>query len=89
MMDRDNYAIITFPNSHLVLKGEKALEKEDVKIIPLPSQISAGCGLCVMCDTDNIFNMTKILDDKNILYRKLYKVTKVGLDKKITEIDKE
>lgn len=88
-INEEDFAIITFPNSHLVLKSEKILKNENVKVIPLPSQISAGCGLCIMCENVDIFKMTNILDDNKIIYRKLYKITKNGLDKKIVEIMKE
>ncbi len=87
-MNKSTFALITFANSHLVLKGEKALENEsmDIKVIPLPSEISAGCGLSIMCDINLVKNHTDILDKNNIQYKKIYKVVKNGLDKTITEL---
>ncbi len=87
-MDKSTFALITFANSHLVLKAEKSLENEnmDIKVIPLPSEISAGCGLSIMCDLDKISNNTEILDKNEIQYKKIYKVTKNGLQKTIDEL---
>lgn len=88
-MNTEDFAIITFPNAHLVLKSEKLLKDLDIEVIPLPSQISSGCGLCIMCDVEEIFKMTNILDNNKVIYRKLYKVSKNGLNKHIVEIEKE
>ncbi len=87
-MDKSTFALLTFANSHLVLKAEKSLESEnmDIKVIPLPSEISAGCGLSIMCDLDVISTCTKILDTNEIQYKKIYKVLKNGLQKTITEL---
>lgn len=86
-MDRTTFAIITFANSHLVLKGEKALEQEDIKVIPLPSEIATGCGLCIMCSLNKLRDITTFLKTSDIQYKKTYKVTKNGLNKQIEEIN--
>ncbi len=85
-MDRTTFALITFANSHLVLKAEKTLENEDIKVIPLPSEISAGCGLSIMCSLENVQNLTNILTQNQIVYKTVYKVSKNGLKKEIEEL---
>ncbi len=87
-MDKSTFALITFANSHLVLKAEKSLESEnmDIKVIPLPTEISAGCGLSIICDLDKISDSTNILDKNEIQYKKIYKVIKNGLQKTVTEL---
>ncbi|MFV0399135.1 MAG: DUF3343 domain-containing protein [Oscillospiraceae bacterium] len=41
--------IYTFSNTHYSISAEKALLEADVpvKVMPLPSAIRAGCGLCL------------------------------------------
>ncbi len=85
-MNKTTFALFTFSNSHLVLKAEKTLEKEDIKVIPLPSEISSGCGLSIICDMDNINNIITILSNADLPYKKVYKVTKDGLKKHVEEI---
>lgn len=87
-MDKSIFALITFANSHLVLKAEKELENAnmDIKVIPLPTEISAGCGLSIMCNLNTINDYTDVLDKTKVQYKKIYKIEKNGLSKKITQI---
>lgn len=88
-METNIFALITFANSHLVLKAEKTLEESNqkIKVIPLPTEISTGCGISIMCDMKDLQNITYILNKNNIAFKKTYKVIKNGLDKKINEIN--
>ena len=59
---KENY--ITFHSTHLALKFENLLKKNNltVKIIPVPRQISASCGLAgrtLLDDYDAILNLIK------------------------------
>lgn len=87
-METNISAIITFANSHLVLKAEKTLElaQKKIRVIPLPSEISSGCGLCIMCDINKLDSMLTVLKKEDIAFKNLYKLTKNGLDKNIEEI---
>jgi hypothetical protein len=58
----ENYIITTFYSTHLALKFESLLKKNDlkVKIIPVPRQISASCGLAgraLSKDYDAVVNL--------------------------------
>jgi len=46
-MNEKIFCVITFPSTHLALKWEGLAKKEriNVKIIPVPRQISSSCGL--------------------------------------------
>ncbi len=88
-MNRENFALITFPNSHTVLQSEDLLEDEDIKVIPLPVEVSSGCGLAIICDLDNIYNIINILSSCNVKYSGLYKVNKDGLKKHIEPLSLE
>lgn len=44
------FAIATFQSTHMVLKAEKILKEAgvaDVRLIPVPSQVSSDCGVTV------------------------------------------
>ncbi|MCL2227394.1 MAG: DUF3343 domain-containing protein [Oscillospiraceae bacterium] len=60
--------IITFKNTNLAIKAEQCLleQKLQVGVLPLPSQISAGCGICVRIAQDEIKSALAPLSDKNI-----------------------
>jgi len=60
--------IITFKSTHLAMKAEQYLldEKLTFIMIPLPSQISAGCGICVKASSDGIEKALKTLKDKQV-----------------------
>ena len=60
--------IITFKNTNAAIKAEQRLleEKLHVGVIPLPSQISAGCGICLRLSQDEIQAALRILADEQI-----------------------
>ncbi len=82
-MNRDEFILITFPNSHTVLQSEDLLEDEDIKVIPLPAEVSSGCGLAIICDINNTSNIVNILKSSNVKYNEIYKVKKNGMKKNI------
>ena len=44
------FAIATFQSTHMVLKAEKVLKEAgvaDVRLVPVPSQVSSDCGITV------------------------------------------
>jgi hypothetical protein len=60
--------IITFKNTNSAIKSEQALlaEKLHVSVMPLPSQIRAGCGICLRLPPDEIRPAVDILTDNLI-----------------------
>jgi len=60
--------IITFKNTNFAIKAEQCLleHKLQVGVLPLPSQISAGCGICVRIAQDEIKSAIVALAEKNI-----------------------
>ncbi len=82
-----SFALFTFANSHLVLKAEKTLEHENIRVLPLPTEISSGCGITITCELDNIKNVINILSSSDIPHKKVYKITKEGIKKTVEEIN--
>lgn len=50
MLKKELHLIITFRDTVMAIRMEKAMKEAGLlgRIIPLPSAISAGCGLCFM-----------------------------------------
>ncbi|MCL2233323.1 MAG: DUF3343 domain-containing protein [Treponema sp.] len=65
--------IITFKNTNFAIKAEQCLlEKMNVGVLPLPSQISAGCGICLRVKQDEIDAALAALADREISAAGLY-----------------
>ena len=66
--------IITFKNTNFAIKAEQCLleQKLQVGVLPLPSQISAGCGICVRIMQVEIKSALAALSDKDIDEIRLY-----------------
>ena len=60
--------ILTFKNTNFAIKAEQCLleQKLNAGVLPLPSQISAGCGICLRIKPDEIRPALEILAKKNI-----------------------
>ena len=74
--------IITFKNTNLAIKAEQCLleRKLSVSILPLPSQISAGCGICLRTGEKEIKPVLEALARNNI--------HEIGLFSRVTENNK-
>ena len=60
--------IITFKNTNIAIKAEQCLLEQRLKVsvLPLPSHISAGCGICLRINQDYIKPALKALADRRI-----------------------
>lgn len=72
---------ITFSGVTHVLMAEKILKGHNYPffIVPIPREISADCGMCVMCSPEDLVNIQAVLDRAIISYTDAY-----TLDKKKT-----
>ena len=66
--------IITFNNTNNAIKAEQCLLTQNilVGVLPLPSQISAGCGICLRVKVEDVIQALRILKDNNISEIGLY-----------------
>lgn len=71
--------VITFKNTNSAIKSEQYLltEKLRVSVMPLPSQIRAGCGICLRVKPEEIGAALRILDQKNVKETGLYSRTEI------------
>lgn len=53
-METPKYAVFLFPSVSHALKAEKILKDRAIahKLIPVPRQISADCGVCLRVEAD-------------------------------------
>ncbi|MDD6918834.1 MAG: DUF3343 domain-containing protein [Peptoniphilaceae bacterium] len=68
--------VITFDTTTDAMMME-AFAKENKlagKIIPLPNEISAGCGLAFKLETEDLEKVTKTLEENSISYEKIHKL---------------
>ncbi|WP_315110957.1 DUF3343 domain-containing protein [Clostridium intestinale] len=84
-MDVEIFSLITFDSTHSAIRAEKELMNDiNVRIIPVPREISSGCGLSLKLDTNNIDKAREILISKNIKTSGYYFIKKIGLSKEVT-----
>lgn len=60
--------IITFQNTNHAIKGENYLLAENigVSVLPLPSEIKKGCGICLKVNQKDLNTVMFILNEKAI-----------------------
>ncbi|MFU0824790.1 DUF3343 domain-containing protein [Clostridium sp.] len=87
-MKEEVFALVAFSSTHSAIKAEKELTRHelDVKIIPVPREITAGCGLSIRFDLSDLKQVKKIIDDNNIETSGYYHIKKIGLNKEIKTI---
>ena len=86
-MKIEKFLLLASDSTHFVMKLEKLLQNFQIwcRIIPLPSEISAGCGLSIRAELSDKDKIDKILEENNIEVAR-YIVEKVGLKKKIERL---
>lgn len=69
-----NYKVILFDSTSYVIKTEKKiLAKSNLKIriIPIPKNLSANCGICIRFNANDEEKIMTILKDENIIFNKI------------------
>lgn len=72
--------VITFDTTTDAMMMESFAKENKLsgKLIPLPNEISAGCGLAFKIETEDLEKVTKTLEENSISYEKIHKL---GVDK--------
>lgn len=68
MIKDEKFLIISAESTHLIIQLEKNLLGKNIpcRVIPLPTEISANCGLAVRVEMDFMEEIKKIAKDENI-----------------------
>lgn len=85
-MSVEIFSLVTFNSTHSAIGAEKELILANIsaKIIPIPREITADCGLSIKVNIgENLDEVKKILENKQIEAAGYYYVKKAGLKKEI------
>lgn len=76
MIDRKHYGIIVFPSSSAASQAEMTVSKNGwtCRLIPIPEQVSAGCGLVLQLSIVDIKNVETFMLKKGVTYDGIYEV---------------
>ncbi|MGL5123203.1 MAG: DUF3343 domain-containing protein [Fusobacteriaceae bacterium] len=89
MIREEKFLILVADSTHLIIKTEILLKNNSIKcrVIPLPAELKASCGLSVKCEVENLKEIKKILNENKIEAElEFYKVYKIGLKKSFEKI---
>ena len=84
----EEFNVISFESTHMAIKSEKLLldEKLEVRIIPVPREITASCGLALKISKDDYVKGLEVLKCNKIELSGCYLIKKRGLSKEILDI---
>ncbi len=84
-----DYYVGTFYSTNYALKCEKILKKSNVniKLIPVPRQVSSNCGLAARMDMDALTVFLNLLKEGVIEVEDLFSVEKEGKNLKFTPLN--
>ena len=87
MAEEDKYYLLAFSSTHHALEAEEILKEANYKItiIPIPPEITAGCGIAVKL-SNNEQQVLDLLAEAEVEIGGHYRVIEKGLEKKITEL---
>ena len=80
MMKEEKFLLLAADSTHLIIKSEKLLKENGIecRIIPLPSEVKATCGLSIRMEFENKNKVREL---------ERYSVIKKGLKKHIEKLD--
>lgn len=84
MIREEKFLIFAAHSTHMVMRTEKLLNEKGIecRVIPLPSEISASCGLSIRTAPENKERVEELLKEAGI-EMDCYTVEKVGFKKRI------
>lgn len=85
MIDRKHYGIVVFASSSAASQAEIKMKEKDWtgRLIPIPEQISAGCGLVLQIPMQDLKKVETFIIEEAISYDGIYEVL-VSKDRKKT-----
>ncbi|AVQ29855.1 MULTISPECIES: DUF3343 domain-containing protein [Fusobacterium] len=88
MMKEEKFLLLAADSTHLIIKSEKLLKENGIecRIIPLPSEVKATCGLSIRMEFENKNKVEELLKSNGIELER-YSVIKKGLKKHIEKLD--
>ncbi len=74
MRIKETKAVVSFDSTHEAIRMEKVMKENKApgRIIPVPSSITAGCGLAYCTDVDARENIISLMEKYSVKYSKVY-----------------
>ena len=87
MIDRKHYGIVSFPTSQAAAAAEAVVLKagRECRLIPMPEQISAGCGLVLQTHLTELTAIRLLLTERSISNDGCYEVRFENRKKSVEE----
>lgn len=87
MIDRRHYGIIAFPTSQAAAAAEATVLAAGYlcRLIPMPEQISAGCGLVLQTRLEELAEIRSLLSKHNVSLDGFYEASFENRKKFVTE----
>lgn len=88
-MNEEIFNLIAFNSTSSAIRAEKELKLNDieVKVLPVPREITASCGLSIRIKTEDLEKAMSTLKEENIDVAGYYNVSKIGLNRNIEKIE--
>ncbi|PKM83580.1 MAG: hypothetical protein CVU88_02245 [Firmicutes bacterium HGW-Firmicutes-13] len=88
-MNLDSYYVATFYSTNYALKCEKILKTKNlnIKLIPVPRQVSSNCGLAARFSPECLSIFLDLCKEGTIEVEGVYSVEKDGKSLTFTELD--
>lgn len=87
MIKEEKFLLLVSSSTHLIMKLEKILQNSEIycRIIPLPGEISAGCGLSIKVSLCDLERVNEIVSNNDLNVER-YLIKKIGLKKEIEKL---
>lgn len=89
-METKHYIIFLFANSHLAIKAELAVKRklpDKARLIPLPPEVSAGCGMVLRCEENDQKVVADCLSEANVTVDGIYRLQVEGSKRVVKELE--
>lgn len=85
----ENYVVMSFKTTHDAIRGESLVKKEniDARLIPLPPEISAGCGLALRLLAEDKDRIKSIFNKGEVSIDGYFSMVKENGKRKVEKID--
>lgn len=76
MREKQLRLIVTFNTTTGAMAMEKACKSENVpgRLIPVPRQISAGCGLSWLCNKEDKEKVENLIENNNLDFQNIHEI---------------
>ncbi|MGP1577376.1 MAG: DUF3343 domain-containing protein [Treponema sp.] len=86
-MPAELFCVISFETSHQAIAAEMAVTGlQDARLIPMPPEISKGCGLALRVNRNDKDMAEALLKTHNASYRNMYELSIHGSQRNIRKL---